>query len=206
MKCLDRLDAYVDGAEDSLKRYFAVDGDKPQFTGSQFDRLFAGDDWQTAPNAFECCDLVAVKTLDVEVPAHASLQLLGNYGDARSRLAELLSSIELRATLESADGRDLLYDDESAIWRSWRLLREFEGVGDATAAKLLARKRPHLVPISDSVVRGVAGRGTSWWRCVARYFESEERVDRLRGARDAAAPSALPLARVLDIAVWMQAR
>lgn len=206
MKCLDHLDAYVDGAEEPLKHYFAVDGDKPRFTGSQFDRLFAGDDWQTPPNAFGCCDLVAVKALDVEVPAHASLQLLGNYGATRSRLVELLDSINLCATLEKPDGRSLLLDDTSEIWQAWRLLRAFEGVGDATAAKLLARKRPHLVPISDSVVRGVAGRGTSWWKCVARYFESEERVDRLRAARDAAGQPELPLARVLDIAVWMQAR
>ena len=40
----------------------------------------------------------------------------------------------------------------SSAWRLWDRLMDIPGVSTARASKLLARKRPHLMPILDSVI------------------------------------------------------
>jgi hypothetical protein len=54
-------------------------------------------------------------------------------------------------------------EDDSAADQAWHLLEEQEGVGWVTAGKLLARKRPHLIPVWDHVVRCAFGRPDHAW-------------------------------------------
>ena len=96
-------------------------------------------------------------------------------------------------------------EELSAVDELWPVLCGLPGVHDSVASKLLARKRPHLAPITDSVI--VAAVSTPGWtwptirRCfqdtVFRHGVEEVRPD-CRGAGDAS------LLRVFDIALWMR--
>ncbi|MEU3241147.1 DUF6308 family protein, partial [Streptomyces anthocyanicus] len=46
---------------------------------------------------------------------------------------------------------------------AWHLLQDQPGIGWVTAGKLLARKRPRLLPVYDQVVRCILRRPPSFW-------------------------------------------
>jgi hypothetical protein len=69
--------------------------------------------------------------------------------------------------MELGDDRDLVDMDEFPDkWVGWRLiadLRALPGVGPTVASKLLARKRPKLRPIYDSIVAAVTHTEERLW-------------------------------------------
>ena len=106
-------------------------------------------------------------------------------------------------------------------WTLWELLRDVtdrrkgEHLGPVAAGKLLARKRPDLIPISDSHTsetfrRKPPGEDATWWADV-RSAALDPRPeangmtlwDYLAGLRPAAQATYLPILRVLDILGWM---
>jgi len=71
-----------------------------------------------------------------------------------------------------------------------------------TAGKLLARKRPRLIPIYDSVVKQAMGEPESWWRPLRAVLrDAPDVVDRVEDLR----PEAVDVStlRLLDVAIWM---
>ena len=87
------------------------------------------------------------------------------------------------------------------------LLELQRGMGWVTAGKLLARKRPHLIPVYDNVTRCLLDRpsGQVWER-----FRHELRRDggaltrTLYDLRDKAhLPQTVSALRVLDVLLWM---
>lgn len=206
MSCLQRIDDCMAGAEESIRHYFDESNGAPAFTGACFNSFGGSSDWRTPSNGFDCTDLVAISMLAVNVPAAAVLRLLNERDELCQRIARHLAQIPRDLSISDPKGRGLLNEDASAVWEAYWLLRRLPGVGDTIASKLLARKRPYLVPVSDSVVRALAAPGASWWKCIAEYFADGQRVARLREIRDATATPDLPLLRVLDIAVWMRGR
>lgn len=104
-------------------------------------------------------DLIAVQTLSVRIPAQAALDLLE--GDLAVRVSKLLSRVPLDIHMVEAEAADLA--DGSPAHTAWHLLRDQPGIGWVTAGKLLARKRPRLLPVYDQVVRCVLGRPKSLW-------------------------------------------
>ena len=94
----------------------------------------------------------------------------------------------------------------------WDLLRRNRpgdrrwGLGPTTTSKIIARKRPHLIPIEDSVVNRVIelGRGDSWrlwWEAFqAEGDYLEERATKLRAEIGRPELSTL---RVFDVMLWM---
>ncbi|SDH47498.1 hypothetical protein SAMN05216377_12326 [Pseudonocardia oroxyli] len=118
----------------------------PFYTGGQFER-FAGGDRPDVADTFTVDDLVAVSMLSVTVPGRAALNILGP--DA-GELAELLAAIPTDVDLVDAEPH--MIDDGSAANHLWQALRSQAGIGPVVAGKLLARKRPRLVPVMDSVV------------------------------------------------------
>ena len=82
-------------------------------------------------------------------------------------------------------------------------------MGPTTTSKLLARKRPRLVPIYDSVVASVYGIPDSrgYWRAMRTLVKTDnlwQRADQLR-VRAGLSPLITPL-RVIDIVVWMHGK
>lgn len=77
-------------------------------------------------------------------------------------------------------------------------------MGETVASKIMARKRPHLIPIDDSVVTRVIGRGRkSSWRM--RWMELREDsylIDRAEEIRAHVDRRALSTLRALDFVLW----
>ena len=85
------------------------------------------------------------------------------------------------------------------------------GVGETTASKIMARKRPRLIPIYDSVVRKAVHlrhSGEHWqtWRGALTGPEGVDLVASLRRVRAATGQHHLSLLRVLDIVLWQDNR
>jgi hypothetical protein len=86
------------------------------------------------------------------------------------------------------------------------LIRRLPDVGPTTTSKLLARKRPRLVPIRDEVVERILQVvGAEWWSPLAWALSDEapggiERRDRINSLAPIVRVSTL---RRLDVAVWM---
>lgn len=191
-------------ATGTLERYFDRAG-RPisqQFTGAYFDV------WPDPnPNAFNADDLFAITCLSVSLPPWSADTLVNS-----ARLSSLLAQV---VNEDLADINEEMF--ESSRWSAAVLmaeLQELPGVGLTKASKLLARKRPRVRPIYDSVVAGVLGdHGQFWTSCrdlmrTTISFDgpvSDARVhDWLTVVqRDAAMPTVSAL-RVLDVLAWMQ--
>jgi hypothetical protein len=159
---------------------------------------FAGMSFTTLgrnpPNKVTPGDLLAVSLLDIAWRPEAVRQLLGSQADLVSGLlAAIGSDVDL---WEASDG------DLAAVARLRDALVDMPGVGIVSAAKLLARKRPRLCPITDKVVIRAAGSPKltcEALRCLLRDPEVRAEVEALRPP-DAAGASLL---RILDVAIWV---
>lgn len=182
-----------------LQNYF------DRYTGSWFERLADED-----PYRFTERDLVAVSTLAVDIPAPTSIWLLTG------------GAAEASALLKEIPPEQAIWDDtanlsrEGAAWRLWNLVRaggwpeRRGGMGPTKTSKLLSAKRPHLVPIQDSVAtKTLFGRTRvdDYWAAWRRRLSGPAGVELRASAellRDAVpAASGLSVLRVLDIVVWM---
>lgn len=200
-------------AAEYVAAYFGVgQSGRPFYSGSKFE-TFAGGGDQNDPNRISAEDLVAVSMLSVHVPAQAALGILDG-------LAEDLEG-HLKCLPVEARFEDLTHEqfqeylgDSGPAAAAWSLLRQPGarwGVGQTTASKILARKRPHLVPIYDSVVAGSVGMADSadqWtrWNAAFRGEGGAAGIDMLKNIRDESGQGHLSLLRVLDIAIWMAHR
>ncbi|MFE9127381.1 DUF6308 family protein [Streptomyces sp. NPDC007148] len=188
-----------------LRRYFGIDlppGGVP-YTGSRFEHLAGGGDRPEVADRFMAEDLVAVQTLSVTVPAPVALDILE--GRLGVRLSGLLQAIPWDIDMVDAEA-DVLAEGSPAD-HAWKLLCGEHGVDWVIAGKLLARKRPRLLPVYDKVVRCAVGRPRpSFWLALhAALREDDYALHRqLLALRQAAGvPETVSSLRVCDVAVWM---
>lgn len=184
-----------------LRRYFTP---RPggRFTGAHFDRLGGGGDRPSVADEFTAEDLIAVSMLSVPVVGDAALEILVH---RRNRLRELLRLIPTDTHLSEVPS-----DAIEPGWPAWRLyaeLRQIGDVGPTTASKLLARKRPHLMPVYDTVVAAELSLtdGRLWqplrtW-LVADEHANEKELAQIRNA--AGLGEGISLLRVFDVVTWM---
>jgi hypothetical protein len=100
-----------------------------------------------------------------------------------------------RPNIESGSAADQLHGE----------LLTLKKVGWVTAGKLMAAKRPRLVPILDKEVKGLLKppRGRFW---VTMYDElSDSARRRIIAEATASAPADVSLLRRIDVALWMHA-
>lgn len=167
--------AYFDPAEGFAGMTFGTLGDNP-------------------PDQLTADDLLAVSLLDITWRPDVVRRLLGT---DREQIAGLLGAISTETDLWQANDADL-----GAVDAAWDALLDIPGVGTASAAKLLARKRPRLCPITDKVVIRAAGLpGLTWevLRCLLQDPGARAEVEALRPPEAAGAS----LLRILDVAVWV---
>lgn len=80
------------------------------------------------------------------------------------------------------------------------------GIGPTRASKIMAWKRPHLIPINDRVIREVIDKRPSesdwelWWDALTFDDYLENHAQELRESIDQPELSTL---RVLDVLLWM---
>lgn len=188
-----------------LVRYFTGTrrgGSGPLYTGGMFERLGGGGDRPGSRDAITAEDLVAVSMLSVRVPPRAALLILG---EERDHIAHLLAAVPVDVDL--VDAGDPLIGERSAATELWSLLVRFPGIGFVTAGKLLARKRPRLIPVLDRVVRRTLEHpGTGYWRDLRHHLRADDR--RLQGfltgvLRDAGLDGQVSAIRAFDVLVWL---
>jgi hypothetical protein len=181
-------------------------GSMPRYSGSRFEFLAGGGDRPEAANRITIDDLVAVTLLSVDVPGDVALKLLeGQLGPDVARHLEHIPtdvSIDDPAAVE-------LFSSSSHARVAWDLLEEPHGMGWVITNKLLARKRPQLIPVYDGVVQCAFGHPVGLWNWLLAMFAENGRVlnEHLLAARAAAeVSSAVSPLRILDVIVWMRHR
>lgn len=169
------------------------------YTGAFFDS-WAPQNRIAESNRFTADDLVAITFLSVAVKAGAARQLLVTRAE---RFTELLDAVGPdRDLVDEAehltpDAPILLLEDE---------LRAVTDVGRTIATKLMARKRPRLVPIYDVVVGRVLNTVAVHRDPIREALRADEGAlhTRLLTIRaKAGLPDHISALRVLDVICWM---
>ena len=139
-------------------------------------------------------DLLAVSLLSIDWQPGVVRMLLGSHAAPVSRLlAEVRDDIDL---WEASD------EDLAPVDELWQTLNAMLGVGAATAAKLLARKRPRLCASTDRAAVQAAGVPVHLAGQAVRSLlqDAAARAD-IEALRPPTAAEA-SLLRILDVAIW----
>jgi hypothetical protein len=134
-----------DQSAENLREYYGMAAPEhlSRYTGSRFDTLGGGGSRPDTRDRITATDLLAVQCLSVVVPAPVSLNLLE--GHLGIQVSGFLRHIPASIQLGEPGARDHVLP-RSPAEQAWRLLTEQDGVGWVIAGKLLARKRPRLIP------------------------------------------------------------
>ncbi len=179
-----RASLMAPGLDRAVAGYFA----EPEFAGVTFTDLGRNPPFEIIPD-----DLIAVALLDITWRPQVVRVLL----DLREReFGELLAAVPHDMDLWDASDDDLGHVDVV-----WDALTAVDGIGTASATKLLARKRPRLCPISDNVViRAVDVPGRTW-DVLRRLLQDAGARSDIEALRPPAA--AVSLLRIMDVALWV---
>jgi Family of unknown function (DUF6308) len=162
---------------------------EPEFAGMTFSDLGLN-----SPAEITADDLLAVSLLDITWRPKVVRILLITH---REQFARLLAEIPQDLDLWDADD-----DTLRRIDFLWDVLTSIDGIGNASATKLLARKRPRLCPVSDSlVIKAIDVPGRTWdvLRCLLHDPLARAEVEALRPVPAAHAS----LLRILGVALWV---
>jgi hypothetical protein len=147
-------------------------------------------------------DLVAVSMLGVSVPARAAVVLTE---DGDGTFQRLLAAIPTDLSLQQVS--QPLTDAVPAAAELDKRVDALAGLGRTTTSKLLARKRPHLLPVIDSVTMAALGRPRHFWEPLRRQLRDSGLAAALTQlGRDADVPAHISVLRVLDVTLWMRHR
>ena len=184
--------------------------DKVQRLVSRFyddEKAFAGTTFldlpEEDPNAIESSDLLAVTLMGETYPA-AAVRTLLRMEPWRSAVTSLLVEIPKNLEIWSISDSDL-HDEDGAPVKLWRLLDQLYGVGPTKTSKLMARKRPGLIPIYDRWIGEKVASRDDYWHVFHRFLSDASNRDAVNKVRPTApGPRDLPGLRILDTAVWMR--
>lgn len=154
-----------------------------------------------APHEITIEDLFAITLLDVRVAPPGVRRLLYD-SETKAQVHDLLSV--LPTGVDIWHGQHWLRPEGEAhqLWR--KLQREGDRVGPVTAAKLLCRKRPRLIPIIDEVVEGIIAVPSSLhWTLVQEIMQSDDRREVLISLRPSWISPEVSTLRLLDVTLWM---
>lgn len=188
-----RIHTFIDGddAVEAVEKYYGG-----RYTGSRFD---AAPQLQSPdPHRITAHDIAAVATLSVELQGRAVVGLI----DRDDELSELL-----RRVPDDIDLADTTDADLETIFSVQRLLDRIDGIGHVTRSKLLAHKRPRLVPIRDQyVLTALIGQSHGPFTrplrdALAADHTIDERLEMIRTA--AQLPVQISTLRTLDVVIWM---
>lgn len=178
----------------SIERYFQGTGPDPKpYGGRHFETFIEMSD----PDKFVPLDFLAIQALEVSIPSSSVLQVLGPKAETfNSRLNKLPKVAIWQAERE-------LFEPGGAALELYRLLDDLPDVGETKATKLMAAKRPNLIPIQDAFVEEelMVPKGRFWLPMNDQLVDESLRdfiADLTKGA-----PRNISLLRRIDVAVWM---
>lgn len=164
------------------------------FAGALFDGLDPSNLLTKNPrDDFTADDIAAVSLLNVRFGPVAVRSLLTS-----ASIRKALTSVPHDVPLWEATPADL-----TAVAELWRLVRSIDGVGRTRASKLLARKRPHLVPIVDSVIAAALCLGDDTWRPLATTLQDPQLRHDIDALRPPQVNPQMSTLRLLDVLTWM---
>lgn len=176
-------------AKPLVERFFNIDG---PFAATTFDTLPDND-----RNRFTTTDLLAVTLLDVALPPPSVRSLLDT--DAAT-FNGLLTMVPDDVDLWDVSDEGLAHA-EALYWA----LRKLHNVGRTRTSKLMARKRPRLIPVVDSVIIEALNLGDDSWRALRACLSDAEVRESVEACRPNNAPEqSISTLRLLDAAVWMR--
>lgn len=187
-----------------LRSYFHSRRGNGFYSGSQFERFDGGGDAPRVRDHITSSDVLALTFLSISrgLPGVA-MDVMDTQG---KRITELLTAIPVDVPLHDADWSH--YERDSAAHQLWNLLRRCGGTNRlVTANKLLARKRPHLLPVYDREVRRLLGSPDVFWACLWTWFATDDgRRDGMAEIRsEVGGIEDISLLRCLDVLLWMRA-
>lgn len=187
-----RIEAVLEPPTNQLLIQF-FDPAKP-FAATTFDDLP-----DNARDRFTASDLLAVTLLGMRIPPRAVRAILNDQAEDLSRL---LAAVPREVPLWSATCTDLAPAYE--LWEALRGGGPLRGVGPTTTSKLMARKRPMLIPIVDSVVRRALGFTDDSWTELRAALQEGKLVERIEALRPEGVGHLVSTLRLLDVAAWMR--
>jgi len=140
--------------------------------------------------------------LSVDIPAPVAIQLLA--GHLGEEVAGLLAKVPNGLRLDQASAEDV--GPGSPADQLWYRLKAEDKMGRTRTGKLLARKRPLLLPIYDDVIRCYLGAPPGdWWEPLRRELQRDNgHLTKALQALHARAglPAGVGLLRTLDVVLW----
>lgn len=197
------LDVRPDVAQ-ALNKYFGPAG--KGYSGSQFEELIVDSD----PFCISAKDLIAVTTLSVSIPARAAIWILSE--DGRKKIFSILKDIPVGRDIWDPDIKDVFLDDGPVmeLWRTlgnanWPISKAGGGLGGSTKrSKILASKRPRLIPILDRVVRGSLPETKNTWISIQSVLGNDFYRTKLEKALENPNVSEnVSLLRRIDAVIWI---
>ena len=188
------VEAHQDEARSLLEKYFDRSKTRDGYTGRYFEYFSE----RSSPSHLDANDVAACATLSVALPGRVVTALF----EQAEQIDRLLSQVPGR-DVKLWEVREDELDDAAPLARLYALLRATPGVGKVTASKLLACKRPHLVPVRDKVVERLLGAGATWWRPWRDVVAKQELRDTVERVTPTAVPSETSILRRLDVILWM---
>lgn len=203
----------IEKAANLVRRYYLVPDPKTGLlgTGSQFD-AWAAEDAAAHPNEITDSDLVAVSLLTVPVSGKAAMGIRAAKKDISCLLAKIPHDRDLHDV--PVGERELIIGDGSPARDLWTVLIGERNakwdIGPTTASKILARKRPRLLPIFDTVIRDLVGEQNTrdqwrnWHTILTAGTGLPERLEHIHQLSTVEQP--LPHLRIMDVVLWMQGK
>ncbi|MCO4236902.1 DUF6308 family protein [Pseudarthrobacter sp. MDT3-28] len=185
----------------------------PAYTGSYFNSWAGGGDSAENRDTITADDLIAVSFLSVKIPGDAAIGFLDTHKDNISGLLKEIPWDRNLVDVSSAEFPQVLGEDSAAM-QLWDVLRARDtgrwGIGRTKASKIMARKRPHLIPIYDSVVAPLMGLKKSdnqWITWHGAFMADAGLSQRMRKIRDnSGIEDPISDLRVMDIVLWMHGK
>lgn len=200
----------VEEAAELVRRYYLVPDKKTGLlgSGSQFD-TWAPEDAAAHPNEITDSDIVAVALLTVSVPGKAAMGLRA----AKDTIGKLLAQIPPDLDLHNvpADKALTTIGKDSPAHKLWYVLVGDAdakwGIGATVASKIMARKRPRLIPVWDTVIGHVIGKRSArdqwmnWYGLLTNETGLPDRLERIHKLSTVEEP--LTHLRIMDVVLWM---
>ena len=158
--------------------------------------------WGSAePNRFAATDILAVEALSVKVPPNSAAKLIDTEAE---EFSTLLRQIPADKDLWEVEASDL--GEGSPALALYRRLKGLHGVGPVTATKLMASKRPRLMPVIDSLVSELRQPpGGRFWLSMRNQLADPSRRKKIADVVSCA-PEGVTMLRRIDVAVWMHVK
>ena len=140
--------------------------------------------------------------LGVNVPATAARWILG---EGKHELSSLMTYIDPHLTISDSNS-DL--SKGSPTWLLFSKLNELVGLGRTITSKILAAKRPGLIPIYDQHVAAYLGfSNEDYWNPWREFMQSPEGIgcgNRVSELATNLGVNNISHLRLLDVVIWMK--